>query len=281
MGKGKGKARLKSCLKYHGGKHHLAPRIAALFPAHTHYVEPFFGSGAVMLAKDPEGVSEVANDIDGRLMNFWAVLQSGCGRDALVELLVGTPFSQEQFRWAARQLARGCEVRFPEGCVSCAHAFFVVCRQSMAGRQQEFSPLSRTRTRRGMNEQAAAWITAAGMLPEVHGRLRRVALLNLPALEVMEQEDGEGTLHYLDPPPYVPGTRASPQVYRHEMTDSQHFDLVSLCRTLKGKVALSGYPNAMYDEVLKAWNRHDFDLPNHSAKGPAKGGVTERLWVNW
>src|SRR6516165_8580433 len=62
-------------LKTHGGKHYLASRIVALMPPHKHYAEPFAGGLSVLLAKDPEGVSEVVNDIDGRLTNFWRVLQ--------------------------------------------------------------------------------------------------------------------------------------------------------------------------------------------------------------
>jgi DNA adenine methylase len=61
-------------LKWHGGKHYLAPKIVALMPPHLHYVEPFFGGGAVLLAKNPDGVSEVVNDLDGDLINFWKVL---------------------------------------------------------------------------------------------------------------------------------------------------------------------------------------------------------------
>lgn len=62
-------------LKWHGGKFYLAPKIVTLMPPHLHYVEPFAGGLAVLLAKDPEGVSEVINDLDGDLMNFWRVLQ--------------------------------------------------------------------------------------------------------------------------------------------------------------------------------------------------------------
>ena len=59
-------------LKWFGGKHYLAPKIIALMPPHLHYVEPFFGGGAVLLARNPEdqrlwlpghkGVSEVVNE---------------------------------------------------------------------------------------------------------------------------------------------------------------------------------------------------------------------------
>jgi DNA adenine methylase len=73
-------------LKTHGGKQYLARRIVALMPQHLHYVEPFAGGLAVLLARDPadprlragngsgdRGVSELANDLNGRLMNFWRV----------------------------------------------------------------------------------------------------------------------------------------------------------------------------------------------------------------
>jgi DNA adenine methylase len=75
-------------LKWHGGKHYLARRIVGLMPRHRHYVEPYAGGPAVLLASDPvdpglwvgdtsgqRGVSEVANDRNGRLMNFWRVLR--------------------------------------------------------------------------------------------------------------------------------------------------------------------------------------------------------------
>jgi site-specific DNA-adenine methylase len=68
-----------SCpLKWHGGKNafngKLARWITSLMPPHLHYVEPFAGGLAVLLAKNPDGVSDVVNDLDGDLLNFWRVL---------------------------------------------------------------------------------------------------------------------------------------------------------------------------------------------------------------
>ena len=56
------KPRLTPPLKWHGGKHYLAADIIGLMPPHQHYVEPYAGGLAALLAKDPEGVSEVATD---------------------------------------------------------------------------------------------------------------------------------------------------------------------------------------------------------------------------
>ncbi len=40
-------------LKWYGGKHYLAKQIIELMPPHLHYVEPYFGGGAVLFARDP------------------------------------------------------------------------------------------------------------------------------------------------------------------------------------------------------------------------------------
>jgi DNA adenine methylase len=61
-------------LKWHGGKQYLAAKILGLFPprdSYVHYVEPFFGGGAVLFSHDPEGKSEVVNDINYDLTEFW------------------------------------------------------------------------------------------------------------------------------------------------------------------------------------------------------------------
>lgn len=52
---------------YFGGKTLLATRIAGLLPPHRHYVEPFAGSLAVLLAKRPAPM-ETINDLDRDVM---------------------------------------------------------------------------------------------------------------------------------------------------------------------------------------------------------------------
>ena len=79
-------------LKWHGGKHYLADRIIALMPKHTHYVEPYFGGGAVLLRKNPEGVSEVVNDLNGELTHFWMVLQQPSEFEKFRRVVEATPF---------------------------------------------------------------------------------------------------------------------------------------------------------------------------------------------
>lgn len=267
-------------LKWHGGKHYLAGRIVALMPPHTHYVEPYAGGLAVLIAKSPDGVSEVVNDVDGRLTNFWKVLQDESMFAEFHRLVEAIPFSELEWREARHASAL---VRQPLGkneMIREAAAFFVLCRQSLAGRMKSFASLSRNRTRRNMNEQASAWITAVDGLPAVHERIRRVVVLDRPAVEVLRSEDGQDTIFYLDPP-YLKETRSVPDVYGFEMSLDDHCELLDLVRNVRGKIMLSGYPSDLYDTALADWNRHTFDLPNNAAAGKSKARETEVLWCNF
>ena len=67
---------LKAPFVYFGGKSRAAALVWPRFGAVRNYVEPFFGSGAVLLTR-PEGWTgtETVNDADGLLANFWRALK--------------------------------------------------------------------------------------------------------------------------------------------------------------------------------------------------------------
>jgi DNA adenine methylase len=272
---------MKGPLKTHGGKRYLAERIIGLMPPHTHYVEPFAGGLAVLFAKSCEGVSEVVNDLDGRLTTFWQVLQDESLFDRLQRRLQATAFNEAEWRAAQAYLSTPQKRSDQQEMVERAACFFVLCRQSMAGRSQEFTPLTRNRTRGGMNEQASSWLNAIDGLPAVHARLRRVVVLNRPALEVIRSQDGPGTLFYLDPP-YVPESRATKGVFgQFDMTVEQHEELLDAIIGLQGMVLISGYSSSLYDSRLSSWSRHEFDLPNNAGSGKQKRRMTEVVWTNF
>jgi DNA adenine methylase len=187
-----------------------------------------------------------------------------------------TPFSEQVWREAHAALQGEAKCTKVEQ----AFWFFVTCRQSLAGRMDTFAPLSKTRTRRNMNEQASAWLNAVEGLPCVHARLKRVAILNKPALDVLVQEDGVKTLFYCDPP-YLHETRVDRDTYEHEMSEEEHESLLRTLIGVKGKVILSGYHSRLYDSILGKWNCRDFELPNNAASGEKKRRMVEALWCNF
>lgn len=276
---------ISSPLKWHidGGKSPLASRIAAMIPSDIlHYVEPFAGGLSVLLAlpypaSSKEGRSEVVNDLHGELMNFWYALQQPDLFARLQRMAEATAFSEPQYHAAVRILGEA-----PDDCALRAWAFFVQCRQSLAGRMQSFAPLSKTRTRRGMNEQASAWLSSVEGLPIVHNRLKGVVILNRDAMDVIRTEDGKDTFFYIDAP-YLGSTRTATDVYTHEMSDAQHAALLKQLAGIQGRFLLSGYRSEMYDEAATrcGWTRQDISVSNNAARGRRKRRMTECLWQNY
>ena len=280
-------------LKWHGGKHYLASKIVALMPPRCktpnapaaddpgwcHYVETHAGGLAVLLANNPEGISEVVNDIHGRLVNFWRVLRSVTQFPKFLRAASFTEFGNRVYEEAGNDIIL---TDGPDGDWRAAWCFFVRCRQSLAGRMKGFATLTRNRTRRGMNEQASAWLSCVEGLPAVHERLRRVVILNDDALSVIRQQDGPRTLFYCDPP-YLHETRATTGEYAHEMTREQHVALLNVLAGIEGRFLLSGYRSELYDKWAtdNGWKRHDFELPNNAAGGDEKRRMVECLWCNF
>jgi DNA adenine methylase len=260
---------------------------------HLTYAEPYFGAGQLLFARDPgdqrlwwpdldcdgravKGVSEIANDLDGNLMNFYRVLKDPELWSQLKHHLDLTPVSEQGFREAGALLAGTAGDP-----VQRATALFVRIRQSRQALRKDFSTPSVRRLRGGRQEAVNGWWGAVDGLEDAHRRIQDVMILCRPALGVIRQFDLPSTLFYLDPP-YVPGTRTARKAYgKFEMTDADHHELLDVLKGCKAKVLLSGYRSALYDAALSAWNRHTFDLPNNAASGKRKGRETEIVWTNF
>jgi DNA adenine methylase len=81
-------------------------------------------------------------------------------------------------------------------------------------------------------------------------------------------------LVYFDPP-YVAATRTSAKRYRCDYTDDDHRRLIALARELPAAVMISGYPSALYDELLGDWRSVTFQAMTRG------GPRTEQLWFNF
>jgi len=70
---------MKAPFPYFGGKSAVAKQIWSALGDPDHYIEPFFGSGAVLLNRSWTPISdycETVNDKDGLLCNVWRALQA-------------------------------------------------------------------------------------------------------------------------------------------------------------------------------------------------------------
>jgi DNA adenine methylase len=280
-------------LKFYGGKgnHYgrLAKWIASFFPPHMTFLDAFAGGCTVLLARDPDdkrlwigeashnrGVSEVVNDLDGNLTNFFQVLQSEKLFPAFHRKCQVTPFSSMEFTRALDGLRTFTDP------VNRAWAYFVHCRLSLGGRGDGFATISFRRTRGGHNEQSNAWVNCVDGLPLVHARLRHVVILNEPGVDAIRRLDHKHTLAYFDPP-YPACCRAATDVFEHEMSDADHVELLETLAAMKGKFLLSSFPNPLYQQFATrcGWHLETFDRAIDSSQGEVKRIATEHLWMNF
>lgn len=252
-------------LRWHGGKWLLAPWIISQFPAHKVYVEPFGGAASVLLRK-PRSYAEIYNDLDDEVVNLFRVLRSDRAAD-LIDALKLTPFAASEF--AAAYEASDCDFE---------RARRVVIRsfQGFGSNGVHQKTGFRSNSNRSGTTPARDWVNYPDALAVIVERLRGVCVLSRDAKEVMAAHDAPTTLHYVDPP-YVMATRADQNDdYAHELTDSDHAELLRFLCTLKGRVVLSGYPHASYDDALPGWRR-----VQRTALADGAKKRTEVLWMNF
>ena len=81
-------------------------------------------------------------------------------------------------------------------------------------------------------------------------------------------------LVYCDPP-YLHHTRSSNRRYRFDYEEEDHRRLLMLLKGLPCAVILSGYPSALYDDLLGDWRTVELQVMNQA------GVRTEKVWFNF
>lgn len=94
---------MKAILKYPGSKWSLANWIIDFFPEHHSYLEPFFGSGAVLFNK-PRSNIETVNDLDGNVVNLFECIRSD--PEKLAHYIYWTPYAREVYNLGYKETPR-------------------------------------------------------------------------------------------------------------------------------------------------------------------------------
>ena len=254
---------MNTLLNYPGAKWGMARQIVSMMPKHRSYLEPFFGSGAVLFSKPPSPI-ETVNDIDGDIVNFFKVLRE---RPAdLAEAVSLTPYARDVFENA--QLDRE-DTDFNR-----AHQFAI--RSKMA---HGFKTYQKTGFKIDVHARERAycvsyWNRLPKDLLEAAERLKNVQIENQNALDLIRKFNFDNVLIYADPP-YLMETRSGKQ-YRHEMSDQDHVALLDALKQHKGMVILSGYPSELYRRELAGWSV--IYKKSHNQNADQR---TEALWCNF
>lgn len=254
---------MNTLLNYPGAKWGMAAQIVSLMPPHRSYLEPFFGSGAVLFNKPPSAI-ETVNDIDGDIVNFFRVLREQPEKLAMFISL--TPYSRDVFNDAHED----------RGTSDFERAYKFSIRSKMCFGFKTYTKTGFKVDVQGREGSYAvnSWNRMPSDLLEAAARLKNVQVENRPALDLIRKYNYDNVLIYADPP-YLLETRGGKQ-YRHEMTEQDHLDLLAALKQHKGSVILSGYPSEMYDRELVGWSRITRKSYNQNADQR-----TEVLWCNF
>ena len=254
---------MNTLLNYPGAKWGMAKEIVAMIPPHRSYLEPFFGSGAVLFNKPPSAI-ETVNDIDGDIVNFFRVLREE--PDELARAISLTPYARDVFNDAHKDRGSNDFDR--------AYRFAIRSKMGFGYKTYTKTGFKMDVTGRQRSYAVGNWRKMPDSIIEAAERLRMVQIENQPALDVIRKFNYDNVLIYADPP-YLLNTRGGKQ-YRHEMTEQDHLDLLDALKQHKGFVILSGYPSEMYDQELKGWARINRKSYNQNADQR-----TEVLWCNF
>lgn len=248
---------------WYGGKGRMTAKLLPLIPYTRVYCELFGGGASLLCARRPSPI-EVYNDLDGRLVNLFRVLQRPRLARRLEARLRRTAYSRAEFLHAIRRARESSDA------VDAAWGFFVQQNQGFAGISEGLTRGNWGRSLCAKVTRVSGWWSRVARLNEWCSRVAQVQIDEADAVTALRFWDTDETTFYVDPP-YVADTRVDRRVYRHEYTDEQHRALVSAMLAARGAIVLSGYESALYEPLVAAgWERRSFDV-TCSAAGRVRG----------
>ncbi|MEN0051220.1 MAG: DNA adenine methylase [Bacteroidota bacterium] len=110
----------------------------------------------------------------------------------------------------------------------------------------------------------------------LHSIPMKLELYHSLFLEVIAQLDlPKDTFIYLDPPYPIESRKKKHRIYKYEMTNEQHIELLNFIKKLPFSVAISSYPNRLYTEHLVGWRAIEFLAQTR------QGMALEVLYMNY
>ncbi len=254
---------MKRILNYVGSKWNLASWIVSQMPEHEVYLEPFFGSGAVLFNK-PAARIETVNDIDGNIVNLFKVIREK--PTELVHAIEFTPYSRSEYYQSFELLEKELSD------IERARVFLMRCWMARGGKTSD-----RTGWRHNIDpvtiNALPDWNGLPDTILQATKRLKNVQIEHQDAVTLIERYNRDDCLIYADPP-YLLSTRTK-RHYAHEMKNSEHEELLKALNSHKGFVLLSGYDSDLYNDLLAGWRKI-----SKMATTEAATVKQEVLWIN-
>ncbi len=254
-------ALLPTIINWYGGKQKLARQIISIMPEHHHYVETFFGSGAIFFNKPKVPVNTI-NDINSDLVNLFVQVRDNF--DKLAEKVYWTLYSHKEYRKFYKihqNNYKGIDD------VTRAMVYLFLIKTSFSGQIDTNFACSVDISTATFN------LNLIERMRTAREKLDNVTIENLSYRKFMPKYlKSNEVLMYLDPPYWV--SNKSPTYYEHLFIQSDHRYLRDMLVDAKCKWILS------YDEVPEIIKLYkDFNIMRISAKYPT-GRRNQSIKVN-
>lgn len=281
--------KVRAIAPWFGGKRTLAPKIVELLGKHTQYFEPFCGSMAVLLAKEPSK-NETVNDLHGDLINLAKVIADPESAPTLYERLQSTLVAEsllDQAKHELEELTAVPEDGITSTMIDRAYWYFIaswMIRNGVSGMDRDSFQIAVRWTPNG-GSPTVRWRSAVASIPAWHERLRNVVILSRDAFRMLLQiPDRHDTVIYCDPP-YAKSSRSHGN-YKHDFQRLDHHRLAeTLTRFCETRVMVSYYDCDDVRELYAGWNfigcTANKNLHNQNGRGARKKEAPEVLITNF
>ncbi|MEC1718738.1 DNA adenine methylase [Schinkia azotoformans] len=199
-----------------GGKNRVAKKMIELMPEHNIYIEPFGNTASVLLRK-PKVSTEVYNDIDGNVTNFFQVLQDN--PIGLYNACSSLPYSEEMYR-------KSLEAGVPDNPLEKAVRFFYLSRVGFLGANSRgFKSSTPDRNNSALYHKECERFYA------VSKRFQGVEITNKDFKKIIKKYGNEQDAFIMADPPYYDGT----DYYNADFKLADHSQLAKMLAGIKGK----------------------------------------------
>lgn len=245
-----------------GGKANSIKEIIPHLPIRGKYIEECGGSGAILLARE-ESKFETFNDRFSGITDFYRCIQSPKLRDQLLEALQPVIHSREMF-------SRSKDWKTESDPVLRAAKWYYMVNMSFSYKGTSFG-----RAVSDTNAIAIKYVNKLPLIAKVSQRLQRVLIENQDMFQMFDDFDSYDAVHYWDPPYYdVSIGFYDFELGTREEQRSTHIKICERAMNTKGFVAVSSYPNDIYDSY--DWSHVETWEVIVSSEGLSKDNINGR-----
>lgn len=266
---------------WYGGKYRMVNILQNLIPPHRIYLEPFLGSGALLI-NHPKSQIEIANDLDRDIANLFRTMADREKGKELVDRLCSLPYDRNLFN----------EILYEQKAGFCGFSDLDRAVLTYMMISQSFNATRKSFSNKGYLNGDAYRKNIRLNVTKIYERMDGVQVFNVDALGLLDYYSNcPDVFAFLDPPyrAVLRGKNAD-KVYKCELPEQQQVQLLRLLQNIRCKVLLCGYKDEsgidLYDTYLLPHGWHCYLLveivkASQNKKGEKKDKGREFIWCNY